>query len=219
MPTSTLHDPGGDADPWRTAVLEPLLRGLAHALANRATAIDGLAAEVAEGGTPARELAAELQAEVARLLAVHRDLRAMLPDGAAEEPLDLRDVAQEAAAIMAYWPAGSPTAATITGDAPAVRVPRSAAVRVLVGMLVHAAAGGGTAPDVLLDGDADIALVRVTSGEPAVRHDAAASPWREQLDAQARAFGGAITWNVGGAELRLPTLRARRAAAPRAPAR
>lgn len=205
------RDPTGDADPWRTAVLEPLLRGLAHALANCATALDGLATEVAESSLPARSLAAVLHAEVARLLAVHRDLRALLPDGGGEEPIDLRDVAQEAAAVAAYWPAGAAAPAAITGDAPAVRVVRSAAVRVVLGMLVHAGLDGSPL-ELALGGDDTMATLRVSGGATAARRDAAAA-WREQVAAQARAIGGAVTWGPGSAELQLPTLRARRAAA------
>lgn len=215
MPPATHRDPAGDDDPWRTVVLEPLLRGLAHALANRATAIEGLAAEVGEEASPAPELAAGLQAEVARLLVVHRDLRALLPDGAGEEPLDLRDVAQEAAAIATYWPAGSLAPAAVAGDAAAVRVPRSVAVRVILGMLVHAGLDG-VALQVILGGDDAFATVRVAGGESAAGHDADATPWRAQVEAQARSLGGTVTWGAGSAELRLPTLRARRAAGARA---
>ncbi|HEY0995408.1 MAG TPA: hypothetical protein VGD77_05420 [Gemmatimonadaceae bacterium] len=212
MPTPMPHAPAGDADPWRTAVLEPLLRGLAHALANRATALDGLAVEVGEGRSPAGELAAELHAEVARLLAVHRDLRALLPDGAGEEPADLRDLAQEAASVAACWPAGSLAPAMVAGDAPAVRVVRSAAVRVIVGMLVHVGPGA-PAPEVVLGGDEMAATLRVTRGDRTAPRDEGAPAWREQVAAQARAMGGEVDWGAGSAELRLPSLRALRAAA------
>lgn len=213
MPTSTHRDGAGEDEPWRRTVLEPLLRGLAHALANRATALDGLAHEVADGGAPAQELAGELHAEVARLLAVHRDLRALLPDGAGEEPVDLRDVAREALALAAYWPAGSIAPASITGDAPIVRVVHAAATRVVLGMLVHAGIDGPPL-ELVLAGDERVATLRVAGGDPERAGGTEAPAWREQVAAQARAIGGRIAWEKGGAELQLPSLRALRAQRP-----
>lgn len=214
MPTSTRRDWAGEDEPWRRTVLEPLLRGLAHALANRATALDGLAHEVADAGAPAQELAGELHAEVARLLAVHRDLRALLPDGAGEEPLDLRDVAREALALAAYWPAGSIAPATITGEAPIVRVTRAAATRVVLGMLVHAGIEGPPL-ELVLGGDERAATLRVAARGDADRAGGTLPPaCREQVAAQARAIGGRIAWEGGGAELQLPSLRALRAHRP-----
>lgn len=210
MATSTHRDPAGEDEPWRRTVLEPLLRGLAHALANRATALDGLAADVAEAASPAHELADAMHAEVAQLLAVHRDLRALLPDVAGAEPVDLRDVAREALSLAAYWPAGSFAPASITGDAPIVRVVRGVALRVVLGMLVHAGLDGPPL-ELVLAGDDRVATLRVAGGDAARARGTEPSPWREQVGAQARAIGGRIAWERGGAELRLPSLRALRA--------
>lgn len=114
-------------------LLETLLRGLSHALSNRVTVLEVIAGDVADASPAALP---ELQREVARLGAMNRSVRAVLDDGAREEPLDLRDVVDAAAELVASCGPSRMPPVVVEGEAPAVREVRWQLVREVAALLL-----------------------------------------------------------------------------------
>lgn len=197
-------------------LVESALHGIHHSLNNRIGSLlavvelhqSGGLAEVA-GGLDG------LSVEVERLQQCNRVVR-LLPDTPAdEEALDIRDVLGDAMVIHELLPSTKELPIVLTSAAATpVRAERWALLRALTLLLRNAKSaaqsGGGKAPSVRASIEADEAWVRVVFrfGDT----DVAIAPSSRYVEILAERFGGAPTVAPGAVELRIPTLKARRAA-------
>ena len=164
--------------------VEDILRGVAHALNNRAASVSAmleLSMDAERGDSATRPfLAVELQ----RLQELVDVVRAVGGPRAAPEAFDARDAAATARAVMVLHAALRDR--TMTVDAPealAVRTPKWMFVRALVALAARAA-GGGRGPATIQLRDEDGWVVARTSGTDA---DGRRSRYADEL---ARAMGG-----------------------------
>lgn len=200
-------------------LVDAALHGIHHSLNNRIGSLlavvdlhrSGGLAEVA-GGLDG------LASEVERLQECNRVVR-LLPDSSAgEEALDVRDVLSDAMVIHELLPSTKELPVVLTAaDATPVRAERWALLRALTLLLRSAKSaaqsGGAKAPSVHASIEADDAWVRVVfrfGGDVEVAVGGpASSRYVEMLAAR---FGGSTMVAAGAVELRIPTLKARRAA-------
>lgn len=199
-------------------LVDAALHGIHHSLNNRIGSLlavvdlhqSGGLAEV-PGGLDG------LAAEVERLRECNRVLRLLPDSSAAEEALDVRDVLGDAMMIHELLPSTKELPVVVTAaTATPVRAERWALLRALTLLLrgaKSAAQGGGAkGPSVHASIEADDAWVRIVfrfGGDAEAVGGPTSSRYVEIL---AERFGGATMAAAGAVELRIPTLKARRAA-------
>lgn len=184
---------------------DALVRGLAHALSNRVSALSMASDELLDEAPAVREEARErIATEVARLAALDRLLKLVPADrGARPQALLPAEVLADAVALHAHHLElrDVPIVEAVDPATPPVRVPRATLLRALVLLLScgrRAAGGGGVV--VRLGGDDSALRVAVApAGDPGEAETLAAS-----LDGRVERADGALT-------LVLPSLAALRA--------
>jgi len=178
--------------------VEAVLKGVAHALNNRAAALSALI-QLADDAEPAASLRAILATELDRVTGLAAALRALGTPRAGEEAFAAADAVSEAMQVLALH---ADQRDAVTGidsrDAAPVRAHRWMFVRALI---VLAANAGRSSPNVRVEirTSGDHLTVRVASETPAV------SPYVQEI---ARAMGGEALSDGQG--FRLPTLAALR---------
>jgi hypothetical protein len=198
--------------------MDQALDGLYHALNDRIGSVSALVALLRLGSVPAHESRLEsVAAELARLEDCSRLVRLLPRDAVAgEEPLILDDVLADVFAIHRFLQEVRDVSVTIvpTRFVEPVRVERWALVRVLTLLLSDAKrlAGPLGAPvRVAAESDEHWVSVEFRVGAPPVR-DVPASARGRYSESLAKSLGATISRRPGVAELRMPTLKARRAA-------
>lgn len=198
-------------------LVENVLQGLHHALNNRIGSLSALVELYQLGDIPSDGTGFEnLAADLTRLEDCNRVIRLLPIDAsAAEEPLILDDVLADVFAIHRFLHDVRDLQVTIvpTRFVEPIRLQRWALVRVLALLLADAKRlAKDTSPIVRAVTESDEQWVRVEFrvGAPLVAEaPTARGTYAESL---AATFGGTVTRRSGVAELRLPTLKARRAA-------
>jgi hypothetical protein len=199
-------------------LVEQALQGLHHALNNRIGSLSALVelfqlGDLAADGSGFENLAADL----ARLEDCNRMVRLLPCDPfAGEEPLILDDVLADVFAVHRFLHDVRDLQVTIvpTRYVEPVRVARWALVRVLTLLLADAKRlAKGSSPIVRAVTESDEQWVRVEFrvGSPLVTGVPTAAKGR-YAELLSETFGGTVNRKPGIAELRLPTLKARRAA-------
>lgn len=215
--TGTSNPPIEGVEEW-IELVDQALQGLHHALNNRIGSISALVelyqlGELPVGAPKFDNLASDLSG----IQDANRMVRLLPQDSpAGEEPLILDDVVADVLAIHRYLHDARDIQVTIvpTRFVEPVRVERWALVRVLALLLGDAKRlARQTAASVRVATESDEQWVRVEFrvGQPAVVETPgpARGPYAAQL---AQRFGGIVERRAGIAELRLPTLKSRRAA-------
>lgn len=183
--------------------MDDVLRGVAHALNNRAASVSAMLELTLEGDRSDSATRALLGAEVQRLHELVDVVRAVGAPRAAPEAFDARDAAATARAVMSLHAAMRDR--TVTVDAPsvlAVRTPRWMFVRALVATAAHGAGGKpGTATIRLSEEDGWIVVRATTTGFGAGTAPVQRSRYADEL---ARAMGGEPLPDAPG--FRIPTL-------------
>ena len=178
--------------------VEDVLRGVAHALNNRAASVSAMLELSMEADRNDSATRALLAAEVQRLQELVDAVRAVGAPRAAAEAFDARDAAATARAVMTLHAALRDR--TMTVDAPdvlAVRAPKWMFVRALVALAARGA-GGGRGPAAIQLREEDGWVVARTSGTNA---DGKRSCYADELP---RAMGGEPLSAAPG--FRIPTL-------------
>ena len=193
---------------WMVNV-EAILRGVAHALNNRAAALSALA-ELSQEPTDDDPEATKsiLNSELLRVSELARAVRLLGPTRPGTEAFAPRDIVGDAIELLRLHSEQRERVISIdTSSAPPVRVPRWMFVRSLVALCASAAATGKAAHvQVSVTGDGDWVVVRI-DGVPA--SVAELSPYTTEL---ARAMGGDVLASAFGFRLpSLPALRQREA--------
>lgn len=189
-----------------SSLTDALLRGVAHALSNRAGALTALR-DLGSSDDEGREL---LGGEIERLAQLLRLLRLVPAEpGASPEALDVAAVVRDAVAVLGLHPQARDLRWTlpVVGTPQPVRAERWVLLRALLllcaGALADSTARGASELAVTTSGDASTTVVSI-GGD-----DATATRWREP-SAYARALatrlGAGLSWDEGPLELRLPTL-------------
>jgi hypothetical protein len=199
-------------------VVDQALQGLHHALNNRIGSLSAVVELYQLGGAAPDSAGFEnLAADLKRLEECNRVMR-LLPQDAVvgEESLILDDVIADVLAIHRYLHDVRDVQVTIvpTRYVEPVRVERWAAVRVLTLLLNDAkrlAKASGAAVRVSTESDEQWVRVEFRVGTPPVV-DVPVSARGRYAELVAEGFGGLVTRKTGAVELRLPTLKARRAA-------
>jgi hypothetical protein len=199
-------------------LMDQALDGLYHALDNRIGSLSALIALLRPRNATADEFRLEgVAAELARLEDCSRLVR-LLPRNAvaSEEPLILDDVLADAFAIHRFLHELRDVPVTIvpTRFVEPVRVERWALVRVLTLLLSDAkrlARPLDAAVRVVAESDEHWVSVEFRVGAPPVR-DVPASGKGRYSERVARSLGATVSRRPGVVELRIPTLKARRAA-------
>ena len=199
-------------------LVDQALQGLHHALNNRIGSLSALVELFQMGDLPADGSGFEnLAADLARLEDCNRMIR-LLPrdDVVGEEPIILDDVLADVFAIHRFLHDVRDLQVTIvpTRYVEPVRVQRWALVRVLALLLADAkrlAKASSSVVRAVTESDEQWVRVEFRIGSPLVA-DAPGRPDVSYADRVAATFGGTITRKPGVAQLRLPTLKARRAA-------
>jgi hypothetical protein len=194
-----------------------VLQGLHHALNNRIGTLSALVELYQLGDLPPDGSGFDnLSADLARLEDCNRVIRLLACDVVAgEEPLILDDVLADVFAIHRFLHEVREQQVTIvpTRYMEPVRVERWALVRVLTLLLADAKRLGKSLQAgvrAVSESDEQIVRVEFRVGSPLVE---AAVPARgPYAEVVAASFGGSVTRRPGVAELRMPTLKARRAA-------
>ena len=199
-------------------LVEQALQGLHHALNNRIGSLSALVELFQLGDLPPDGTGFEsLGADLARLEDCNRMVRLLPRDSfAGEEPLILVDVLADVFAVHRFLHDVRDLQVTIvpTRYVEPVRVARWALVRVLTLLLADAKRlAKESSPIVRAVTESDEQWVRVEFrvGSPLVTELPLAAKGR-YAEALAETFGGTVSRRPGIAELRLPTLKARRAA-------
>jgi hypothetical protein len=204
-------------------LVDQALQGLHHALNNRIGSLAALVELYQLGDLPDDGSGFEnLAADLARLEDCNRMVRLLPRDGVAgEEPLILDDVLADVLAIHRFLHDVRDLAVTIvpTRYVEPVRVQRWALVRVLT-LLLYDAKRLANATDAVVravtESDEQWVRVEFRVGSPLVA-DAPTPLHGPYADHLASSFGGMVARRPGIAELRLPTLKARRAADRQSP--
>ena len=201
-------------------VVDEALKGLHHALNNRIGSLSALVELHQLGDLPADGSSFEnLAADLRRLEDANRVLRLLPYDGVVgEESLILDDVIADVLAIHRFLHELRDQQVTIvpTRYVEPVRVERWAAVRVLTLLLNDAkrvAKSLNTSVRATTESDEQWVRVEFRLGLPSA--DVVPSARGRYAELVAESFGGSVTRKAGAVELRLPTLKARRAAARR----
>ena len=209
--------PNEGVEEW-LGIVEQALQGLHHALNNRIGSLSALVELFHLGDLPADGSGFEsLAADLARLEDCNRVVRLLPRDVfTTEEPLILDDVLADVFAIHRFLHDVRDLQVTIvpTRFVEPVRVERWALVRVLTLLLADAKRLAKSADAIVravTESDDQWVRVEFRIGSPPVA-DVPVSARGRYADALAERFGGAVTRRPGVAELRLPTLKARRAA-------
>ncbi len=198
-------------------LVDQALQGLHHALNNRIGSLSALVELYQLGDLPNDGTGFEgLAADLTRLEDCNRVIRLLAKDAhTSEEPLILDDVLADVFAIHRFLHDVRDLQVSIvpTRFVEPVRVARWALVRVLALLLADAkrlARDTSAVVRAITESDEQWVRVEFRVGTPLV---AEAPPSRgAYADALASSFGGTVTRRAGVAELRLPTLKARRAA-------
>jgi hypothetical protein len=198
-------------------LVEEALQGLHHALNNRIGSLSALVELQQLGELPPDSSAfASLAADLKRLEECNRMVRLVTRDAAVgEEPLILDDVLADVFAIHHFLHEVRDLQVTIVPNrfVEPVRAERWALVRVLALLLNEAkrlAKDVGSVVRAATESDEQWVRVEFRVGSPLVAETPA-----ERSDYAARIasiFGGVVSRRAGVAELKLPTLKARRAA-------
>lgn len=189
---------------WNS-LTDALLRGVAHALSNRAGALTALR-DLGTSDDEGREL---LAGEIQRLTELIRLLRLVPAERSAlAEALEVPLLVRDAVAVLGLHAQARDVRWTVTvsGAPQPVRAERWVLLRVLLllcaGALADAAAQGAGELRVTTAGDDAATLASITTGNASTR-------WRVP-DAYARMLadraGAELRWADGPLELRLPTL-------------
>ena len=198
-------------------LVDEALQGLHHALNNRIGSLSALVelyqlGDLAPDGTGFENLAADLR----RLEDCNRLVRLLPRDNVpGEEPLILDDVIADVFTIHRFLNGVRDLRVTIvpTRYVEPVRVPRWALVHVLTLMLNDAKRLAKTTQSVVraaTESDDQWVRVEFRVGSPLIAEvPTARGPYAQLV---AASFGGVISRRSGVADLRLPTLKARRAA-------
>jgi hypothetical protein len=202
-------------------IVDQALQGLHHALNNRIGSLSALVELYQLGDLPSDGSGFEnLAADLARLEDCNRMVRLLPRDSVAgEEPLILDDVLADVFAIHRYLHDVRDLQVTIvpTRYVEPVRVERWALIRVLTMLLCDAKRlakqTGSPAVRAVTESDEQWVRVEFRVGAPLVAESpASARPGCRYAELVAESFGGKVDRRAGIAELRLPTLKARRAA-------
>lgn len=199
-------------------LVDRVLQGLHHALNNRIGSLSALVELYQLGDLPNDGSGFEgLAGDLTRLEDCNRVIRLLPRDTpATEEPLILDDVLADVFAIHRFLHDVRDLQVTIvpTRFVEPVRVERWALVRVLVLLLADAkrlAKDGAGIVRAVTESDEQWVRVEFRVGSPLVAESPVSNGTR-YADLVASTFGGTVTRRPGVAELRLPTLKARRAA-------
>ena len=199
-------------------LVDQALQGLHHALNNRIGSLSAVVELYQMGDLPADGSGFEsLAADLARLEDCNRMVRLLPRDAhSSEEPLILDDVLADVFAIHRFLHDVRDLQVTIvpTRFVEPVRVERWALVRVLALLLADAKRLAKSADAIVravTESDDQWVRVDFRVGSPPVAEAPAAARGR-YAELLAERFGGTVSRRPGVAELRLPTLKARRAA-------
>lgn len=200
------------------ALVELVLQGLHHALNNRIGSLSALVELFHLGDLPADGSGFDgLAGDLTRLEDCNRVIR-LLPADAhpSEEPLILDDILADVFAIHRFLHEVRELQVTIvpTRFVEPVRVERWALLRVLTLLLADAkrvAKNTGAVVRAVTESDDQWVRVEFRIGTPLVA-EVPVSGGGRYSEALAERLGGTVTRRPGVAELRLPTLKARRAA-------
>ena len=218
-PTSvaTPLEPEG-ADEWLMLV-DQVCHGIHHALNNRIGSLSALLELTRLGDLPPNDPAfASLTTELTRLEDCARTVRLLPRSSMGEEPLIVDDVLADVLAVHAFLHELRETPFTIapTRFVEPVRAERWALVRALILVLADAkrlAKTNRASVHATIESDDRTVRIefRVSDGSQPVSQfpTPAHGPYAERL---AAVFGGSVTRGAGSVELRLPTLKMRRAA-------
>jgi hypothetical protein len=199
-------------------LMDQALQGLHHALNNRIGALSALTELLRLDGLPSDGSGFDgLTAELARLEDCSRLVRLLPCDMfAGAEPVILDDVLADVFTIHRFLHAVREVPVTIvpTRFVEPVRVERWALVRVLTLLLSDAkrlAAPLSEAVRIVAESDDQWVSIEFRVGAPPV-HDVPLSGRGRYSESVAKIFGGTVKRQSGVAELRMPTLKARREA-------
>jgi hypothetical protein len=199
-------------------LVDQALQGLHHALNNRIGTLSAIVELYQLGELPTDGAGFEsLSADLTRLEDANRVIRLLPRDGVAgEEPLILDDVLADVFAIHRFLHDVRELEVTIvpTRYVEPVRVERWALVRVLTLLLADAkrlAKSLNVGVRATTESDEQFVRVEFRVGSPVVDRVPASSRG-QYAELVAASFGGLVTRRPGVAELRMPTLKARRAA-------
>lgn len=198
---------------------ERVLQGLHHALNNRIGSLSALVELFQLGDLPADGSAFEgLAGDLTRLEDCNRVIRLLTRDAAStEESLILDDVLADVFAIHRFLYEARDLQVTIvpTRFVEPVRVERWALIRVLTMLLSDAkrlAKGASGVVRAVTESDEQWVRVEFRIGAPLVADPPLSEGGGRYAELLAETFGGTVSRRPGVAELRLPTLKARRAA-------
>jgi hypothetical protein len=216
-PSGAPANDAAGAEEWAD-LMDQALRGLHHALNNRIGSLSAVIELLQLDGVPADGSGLEgVAAELARLEECSRLVRLLPRDTAAdEEPLILADVIADVLAIHRFLHGVREVSVTIvpTRFVEPVRVERWALVRVLTLLLNDAkrlAGQLGAGVRVVAESDDEWVSIEFRVGATPANMVPASSKGR-YAEIVAKSFGGTVSRRPGVAELRMPTLKARRAA-------
>jgi hypothetical protein len=214
--SSALKDVEG-VEEWLD-LLDQALQGLHHALNNRIGALSALVDLLRLDGLPADGSGFDgLSAELRRLEDCNRLVRLMPGDSVAgAEPMILDDVLADVFTIHRFLHATRDVPVTIvpTRFVEPVRVERWAVVRVLTLLLNDAkrlAAQLSESVRIVAASDEHWVSIEFRVGTPGA-HEVPLSGRGRYSESVAKMFGGTVKRRAGVVELRMPTLKARRAA-------
>lgn len=177
--------------------LEAVLRGVAHALNNRAASLSALMTLCMEPDYTRESTQVMLSAEVERIRDIVNVVRAVGAPKGGVEAFDPRDAARSAQEVLALHAALRGRVVSITGTAGPVRAQRWMFVRALVALAGRAAAADNRLAVTLeLSESGDWVQVAVAGGQRAGRS--------VYVDELAAALGGETLSNASG--FRIPTL-------------
>jgi hypothetical protein len=201
-------------------IVDQALHGLHHALNNRIGSLSALVELHQFGEVPTDDLGlSSLEGDIKRLQECNRMVRLLPRDGASgEEALILDDVFADVFAIHRYLHDLRELSVTIVPSryVEPVRVERWALVRVLTILLSDAkrlARDADTNVRALTESDEQWVRIEFRVGSPSVIDTPTARG--RYAETIAASFGGVVERQPGSVVLRLPTLKARRAAAGR----
>ena len=216
LPAAVTVLDGDGADEWLTLV-DQVCHGIHHALNNRIGSLSALLELTRLGDLPPNDPAfASLASELTRLEDCSRVVR-LLPRGfVGEEPLIVDDVIADVLAVHTFLHELRDTPFTIapTRFVEPVRAERWALVRILVLILADAKRLARThraAVHATIESDDRWVRIEFRLATPPVGEipTPALAPYAERLSAS---LGGSVERRAGCVELRVPTLKTRRAA-------
>jgi hypothetical protein len=221
----TIESPTGPTiegtEAW-LGLVDEVLQGIHHALNNRIGSLSAMVELFQLGDLPLDGHGFEtLATDLTRLSDANRVIRLLPRDGSAgEEPLILDDVLADVFAIHRFLHDVRDLQVTIvpTRFVEPVRCERWALVHVLTMLLAEAkrlAKDSTAAVRSLTESDEQTVRVQFQVGAPMLAETPA--PLGIYAERLAATFGGTVSRKPGAAELRMPTLKARRASARRAP--